>query len=541
VKANGAGCLIDSPSVVRRIFFWLYLACLILSGCNQRPEGVDFIFLNGAEPQTIDPALITGQADGRIAGALFEGLTARNAHGIPEPAVAESWDVSPDGKRYTFHIRPNLVWSNGDPLTAHDFEESWRRVLEPETHSRYAEIMFFIRNAEKYQSGQITDFSQVGIRALDDLTLQVDLENPTTFFPDLVSFCTYLPVHMPTVKKYGKDWVKPGNIVSNGAYNLIGWKLNDRFEFEKNPRYWRKDTVHFRRIDALSVSDASTAFNLYYRHQADLIMDKGLIPSALIADLREDPHSGFHANPFLATYFYRFNVTRKPFDDVRVRKALSLAIDKKRIVEKITCAGELVAGSMTPPGIPGYEPPKGLGYNPDEARRLLAEAGYPGGKGFPRIDLLYNKTEQNEAIATEIQAMWKNTLGIHAELRNQEWKTYLKSLDDLTYDVARSSWVGDYDDPNTFLDCFVTGRGNNRTGWSNAAYDRFMADACAEPDAQKRFSLMQQAESLLVEQEVPIIPLYFNVGIVFYDDNRLGGFFPNVVDEHPLRELYWKP
>lgn len=542
MNTHGSGRLIlPSVAAFSRVFL-LFFICLVFGACNRRPADVDFIFLNGPEPQTIDPALITGQADGRIASALFEGLTARNAQGISEPAAAESWDISPDGKSYTFHMRHGLFWSNGDPLTAHDFEQSWRRVLEPATHSRYTEIMFFIKNAEKYQAGQLTDFSQVGIHALDDCTLQVDLENPTSFFPDLVSFCTYLPVHMSTVTSYGnKDWVKPGNIVSNGAYVLVGWKVNDRFQFAKNPRYWRKDSVRLNRIDALSVADASTAFNLYSRHQADLIMDKGLIPAALINTLKNNPDSGFHSNPFLAVYFYRFNVTKKPFDDVRVRKALSLAVDKNRIVEKITRAGEPVANSFTPSGIPGYEPPKGLVYNPTEARRLLAEAGFPEGKGFPRVDLLYNKTDQNEDIATEIQAMWKENLGIQVELRNQEWKAYLKSLQDQTYDIARSSWVGDYNDPNTFLGCFVTGRGNNLTGWSNASYDQLLENACAEPDPKKRMSLMHDAEKILVEKEAPILPIYFNVGIVFYDNKHLGGFFPNVVDEHPLRELYWKP
>lgn len=503
-------------------------------GCTQRPRDVDFIFLNGPEPQTLDPALITGQADGRIAAALFEGLTARNAAGLAEPAAAERWEISPDGKTYTFFLRPGLQWSNGDSLTAQDFEASWRRTLNPETRSRYAEILFFIRNAEEFNSGKLTDFSQVGIKALDEIRFRVELKNPTAFFPDLVSFVTYLPTHQPSVEKFGKDWVKPGKIVCNGAYTLVGWQINDRIELAKNPRYWRADTVALNRIDALSIAKASTAFNLYERGQADLILDKGLIPAAILQELRA--RLDFHANPFLANYFYRFNVTKKPFNDVRVRRAFSLAIDKKRIVEKITRAGEPVAGSFTPPGIPGYEPPLGLNYNPGLARSLLAEAGYPGGKGFPRIDILYNKTEQNESIATEIQAMWREQLGVDVNLRNQEWKTYLQSLDDLSYDVARSSWVGDYNDPNTFLDCFVTGRGNNRTGWSNAHYDSLLTQANQQTDSAKRFALMRQAEQILVEQEMPIVPIYFNVGIVFYHPEQLEGFLPNVVDEHPLRE-----
>lgn len=518
--------------------FWLipaFLLTVLAAGCTQRPAGVDLIILNGAEPQSLDPSVVSGQLEGRLCNALFEGLTRRNAAGLVVPGVAERWEISPDGTVYTFHLRTNARWSNGDRVTAHDFAASWRRVLEPATAAVYAEILFFIRNAEAYQTGRLTDFSQVGIRVRDDYTLVVELEAPAAYFPDVVAFTTYLPVHMPTVEKYGDRWTRPGRMVSNGAYTLRGWKINDRVQLESNPHYWDTASVRSRRIDALAVTKATTALNLYLTGQADVLLDKSLIPPLLSGEIQN--HPDLHRFTFLATYFYRFNTTRKPFDDPRVRRALTAAIDREGIVRRITRGGEPPATAFTPPGIPGYTPPEGTGHDPELARRLLAEAGFPGGKGFPRATILYNKTELNEQIAVEIQGMWRRELGIEVELQNQEWATYLKTLDNLQYDIARSSWVGDYNDPNTFLDCFVTGRGNNRTGWSNARYDALMAQANRTADPARRMALLREAETILVAEENPIAPIYHNVGMMLFNRSRITGLQGNVLDEHPFQEI----
>jgi oligopeptide transport system substrate-binding protein len=509
-----------------------------LTGCQQRPPGVDFIFLNGAEPQTLDPALISGQLEGRLANALFEGLTTRDEHGRVVPGVAASWQTSPDGLRWTFLLRPDARWSNGDPVTSRDFELSWKRVLTPATASPYAEILYFIRGAEAFHNGTSTDPSSIGVYCPAPDRLEVELEAPTPFFPDLAAFVTYLPVHESARTRPVRAWMRPGRLVSNGAYTLTGWKINNRVELEKNPHYWDRERVAFQTVHALAVSKATTAFNLYSTGQADLILDKSLIPVMLIDRLRDRPD--YHANPFLGTYFYRFNTRKPPFDDPRVRAAFHLTIDRNRIVQRITRAGELPTAAFTPPGIPGYEPPPGRPSDPDTARRLLAEAGYPGGTGFPRVSILYNKSELNEQIATEIKAMWKQELGVDVELRNQEWAIYLKALDNLEYDIARSSWVGDYNDPNTFLDCFVTGRGNNRTGWSNPDYDRLLRQAAQTSDPAARMALLRQAEEILVGPGLPISPIYHYVGVMFYDGTRLGGISPNVIDEHPLKSMFWK-
>lgn len=511
------------------------LCCLLLNACSPKEPKADLVFLNGTEPETLDPAIITGQPEGRIALALFEGLTARDPKGHIVPGVADSWEISQDGTCYVFHLRPDAYWSNGDSLTAHDFVRSWERTLAPATASEYAYQLYYIQSAEAFNSGRLTDFSKVGVHAVGDRTLEVQLVYPTPFFLDLCAFPTLLPVPTKCIEKYGDDWIKPGHMVSNGAYTLTDWHINHRVRLRANPYYWDRSHVYLKTIDILPTSQANTAYNIYYSGAADLILDKGLIPAMLLDVLKE--RSDFHSSPFLGNYFYRFNVTRKPFNDVRIRKAFALAINKQRIVDKITRAGEQIADSLVPSGIAGYSSPKGLGYDPPTARRLLAEAGFPNGKGFPLISLLYNKSEQNEAIATEIQDMLQKELEIKIQLSQQEWKVYLNSMSSLDYDFCRASWVGDYNDPNTFLDMFVTNGGNNRTGWSNPKYDALIRAAAKELNPQKRMDLFRQAETILCTEELPILPLYYYVGVQFYDPQKITGIQPNVLDEHPLKYI----
>jgi oligopeptide transport system substrate-binding protein len=452
------------------------------------------------------------------------------------PGVAEKWDISPDGRTYTFHLRHDARWSNGEPVTARDFRDTWQRTLAPDTAAKYAYQLYYLRNGEAYNGGKITDFSQVGVKAPDDWTLVATLNNPTSFFLGLCATTPLYPEPLAVVRQWGDNWIKPGHMVSNGAYELAEWRINDRVRMVKNPYYWDAAHVGMNSIDALPIDRSNTGFNFYCAGQADLIMDKGLVPVELLSDLKTRPD--FHAAPFLGTYFLRFNVTRPAFKDARVRRAFALAIDKKLIVEKITRAGELPASSLVPRGAAGYEPPPGLERNTDEARRLMAEAGYPGGKGFPLITYLYSSGEGNEAIAVELQSMFQKELGVQISLQRQEWKVYLNSMNSLDFDICRSAWVGDYADPKTFLDMFVTGGGNNDTGFADAAYDKLIADSEVEVDQQKRFAILRQAEHILISEEAPICPLYFYVGIQFYDGSRLGGISANLLDEHPLQWLY---
>ncbi|MBE2205156.1 MAG: peptide ABC transporter substrate-binding protein [Chthoniobacterales bacterium] len=516
----------------------LVLCIAFLSACDGPSRRADLVFINGAEPETLDPGIITGQPEGRVVNTLFEGLCAFDEKGGAVPGVAESWEISPDGRRYTFRIRPDAKWSDGRPLVAGDFVSSWKRTLTPATGAQYNYMLFPIRNAEAFAEGKITDFAEVGVRAGDDRTLQVELENPTPYFLELCAFPTLHPVRVDLIEKEGDDWVKPGKIIGNGAYVLEAWRINDKIRLQKNPHYWNRDNVALQTVDVLPISDANVAFNFYASGLADLVMDKGLAPPALLEELKTKPW--FHAAPFLGIYFLRFNCERPPFRDERVRRAFALAIDKRRIVEKITRAGELPAPGFVPPGIPGYEGTAGLGFDPAAARQLLVEAGFPEGRGFPFVTYLYSKSELNEAVAVELQSMWRDTLGVTVNLLRQEWKVYLNSLSLLDFDIARSSWVGDYPDPNTFLDLFLTGGGNNRTGWSNPAYDQMIAAASREVEPVKRLKILRQAEDLLVQQAVPVAPIYYYVGIQLYDPAKIGGISANVLDEHPIRTIFRK-
>jgi oligopeptide transport system substrate-binding protein len=521
-----------------RVFGITLVALGLLAGCGPSAQRADLVFINGAEPETLDPAVITGQPEGRIVNSLFEGLMTFNAAGKSGPGMAESWTLSEDGRIYTFALRPDAVWSDGRALTAHDFVASWKRTLSPEAAASYNYQLFYVKNAQPFAEGEITDFSEVGVKALDDRTLEVTLENPTPFFLDLCATPPLAPVRVDVIERLGDDWIKPGRIVNNGAYLLEAWRINDKIRLRKNPAYWNAENVALETIEVLPISKANVAFNFYESGLADLSMDKGLAPPALLDDLRE--RNDFHAASFLGIYFLRFNCAKPPFDDVRLREALSLAIDKRILTEKITRAGEEPATSFVPPGIEGYLSPEAGDFNPERAQEILAEAGYPGGEGFPFVTYLYSEGELNEAIAVELQSMWREHLGIEINLARQEWKVYLNSLSSLDYGIARSSWVGDYPDPNTFLDMFIGGGGNNRTGWSDPAYDDLLAQATRASDPVARFGILREAEEVLIGKAMPVCPLFYYVGIQLYDPAKIGGIVPNVLDEHPLKSIFRK-
>ena len=516
----------------------LLFLSLLLAACGPSEKRADLVFINGAEPETLDPAVITGQPEGRIVNALFEGLTTFDASARPGPGMAESWTISDDKRVYTFKIRAEAKWSDGRPLTAQDFVNSWHRTLSPETAASYNYQLFYIKNAQPFAEGKITDFNEVGVKALNERTLEVTLESPTSFFLDLCATPPLAPVPLKTIEKFGDNWVKPGQIVTNGAYQLEAWRINDKIRLKKNSYYWNAKNVDLEMIDALPISKATVAFNFYASGLADLIMDKNLTPNSLMEELKKRPD--FHVSPVLSIYFLRFNCTKPPFNDVRVRRAFSQAIDKKLIVQKITRAGELPATSFVPPGLSGYVSPTAEPYDVEAARKLLAEAGFAKGDGFPFTSFLYNESDQNESIAVELESMWRKNLEVEINLARQEWKVYLNSLSTFDYGVARSSWVGDYPDANTFLDMFVTGNGNNRTGWSDPNYDRLIAEAARETDPGRRFEILKKAENILINEQVPVCPLYYFVGIQLFDPAKWGGIEPNVLDEHPLKAIHRK-
>ncbi len=517
------------------------VCAVALSACGDRTTApADLVFINGAEVGSLDPAQVSAQVDGRVVTSLFEGLMRYNAQGRAEPGVSLEPSMSPDGLTYTFPFRDTARWSNGEPVTSRDFMLSWNRFLRPATAADYASIFYCIKNAEAYNTGRITDFAAVGVKAPDDRTLVVTLENPVPYFKDLIAFMAFCPIHVPSFEKQGAAYFKPGQLVGNGPYQLKEWRLNDRIRLERSPTYWDVSNVKMASVDVLPIDNPSTAVNLFLTGGSDLMMDKGLIPNALADELRKKPY--FHHKPFLATWFIRFNAKRKPYDDPRVRKALTLVLDRDRIVTAVTRLGEVPAFTITPPGTgDNYQPPAGLPPDIAEAKRLLAAAGFPDGRGFPVLSFLYpSKFPSDRGIAVELQSMWQRHLGITVALTSEEYKTYLDSQKKVDYDVCRSSWVGDYNDPNTFLDMFLTTSGNNRTGWSSAAYDGLISQAAAEADPVKRYSILKQAETQLIETECVVAPVYHYVGVQFYQPEFLGGVEANLIDEHPLRCMFWK-
>jgi oligopeptide transport system substrate-binding protein len=531
---------------VRRIFrrarfVFCVGAAAAVFGCMRHEPPADVTIINNIEPESLDPAIIVAQADMRVVSGMFEGLTRLepvNARAVP--GMAYQWEISPDGKVYTFHLRTNLMWSTGEPIRADDVVYSWRRALDPKTASDYAGQLYYLKNGKEFNTGQITNAALVGVSAPDEFTVRVELKAPTAFFLDLCAFPTLAVVPRQTIEKYGDHWLRANPLPTDGAYTLAAWRLNDKIRLVKNTNYWDAANTQSGIIDILPVGSPSTALNLYERGQVDIVWDKELIPSELVDVLLKRPD--FHAFDYLGTYFVRFNVTRKPFDDVRVRKAMAMAVDKERIVKKITRAGELTTSHLVPPGTANYESPEGLGYNPEEARKLLAEAGYPGGKGFPHFEYLFNAAaggggKVHENIAIELQQMWHDELGINMELRQVEGKVFWGTQARMEYDLSKSSWIGDYDDANTFLGMFVTGDGNNETGWSNSQYDSLMAEANQQTDLKKREQMLQQAETILLKEGVPVIPLYIYKGMNYFDTNKVQGIWENVLDDHPLRSI----
>lgn len=518
------------------------MAGLVSCGPSGKPEHrADLVFINGAEVTALDPVAVSDQVSGRVITSLFEGLMRYNRQGRAEPGCSLAPEISPDKKIYTFRLRPDAVWvKNGAvvaPVTAEDFAHSWRRMLEPANAAEYANIFYCIAGAEAYSMGKTTDFSTVGIRVLEPKTLQVTLANPTPYFLDLVAFTSFCPVTVTGGPEKHRLHFKPGEIVTNGAFQLGDWRLNDHIRLTKNPHYWDAASVPLNTVDVLPVSNASTALNLFLSGDVDLMLDKGLIPPNLGDKLRQQPF--FHSKEFLATWFLRYNATRKPFNDARVRRAFTLALDKERIVTKITQYGEPVAYSLVPPGAgENYQPPPGLKQDITEARRLLAEAGYPDGAGFPTVGYLFQNSNLESNIAGEVQAMWKRNLNVNVSLPKQEYKVFLNSQKNLDYDLCRSTWIGDYNDPNTFLDMFTTHSGNNRTGWASAEYDRLIAAAASEPDTVRRHDIFRQAETLLLDKDCVITPVYHMVAPQFFREDQLGGVEANLTDEHPLRLIF---
>jgi len=475
----------------------------------------------------------------RITKALFEGLTRLDPRGArPVPGLAERWEISPDGRVYTFYLRTNAVWSTGTPITSADVLWSWLRTLSPGTASDYAGQLFCIRGAEEYCAGRSQDPGTVGIAAPDSYTVRVELDLPLAFFLDLCACPATAVVPRQTIEQFGDRWLSARPLPVSGPFELGQWRLNDKVRLLRNPRYWDAANTASAIIDVLPIGSPNTALNLYETGGADIVWDKDLVPAELLDVLTQRPD--FHTFDFLGTYFVRFNVTRPPFNDSRVRRAFSLATDKQQLVRKLLKCGEKPAFEMVPGFTANYHPPEGLPFDPKEGRRLLAEAGFPQSAGFPGVQYAFPAAaggagHMQGKIAVELQQMWREELGVNVELRQIERKIFYSAQSRLDYDLSGSSWVADYNDPNTFLDLFTSASGNNRTGWKSPAYDNLIRQANRQTDLGRRADLFREAESILVAREAPVLPLYFFGGFNYFDTGKIQGIYQNSLDEHPLQ------
>lgn len=534
-------------SNMKNLYQFSFLTLLLfLYSCSENISPVDsglenqvFHFGNGAEPQGLDPHIVTGVPEHHLLIGLCEGLTTSNPKGGSSlSGAADSWDVSEDGKTYTFFLQKNGKWSNGDPVTADDFVWSWKRILTPSLGSQYPDMLYYVVGASDYHNGITDDFNKVGVKALDKLTLEVTLNNPTPFFLGLLSHYSTWPVHKETVLQHGSiddrngGWTRPGNFVCNGAFKLKSWELNNKIIVEKNDNYWDSSTVKLNEIHYYPVANTMTEDRMFRSGQLHVT---STLPSQKCPVYIEENNPSLRIDPYMGTYFYRFNTNNPALTDPKVRRALAYSVNRKQIVEKVTKCGQIPAYSFTPPGSNGYEPDTEIPFDPELAKQLLAEAGYDENTPFPKLEILFNTNEDHRKVALAVQQMWQQNLGINVELVNQDWKVYLNREMIGDFQVSRAGWIGDYEDPNTFLDTLRPNRGNNKTGWENPSYDELIHLANSNNNQEERYELLKQAERILID-DMPIVPLYTYVR-VYQLSSDVKGYYPNYLDHHHPK--YW--
>jgi oligopeptide transport system substrate-binding protein len=505
------------------------------AGGKEALGGTHFIMNNGAEPQTLDPAKIEGVPEHKIYMALFEGLVGSDPKtSLAVPGVAESWKVSADGMQITFKLR-KATWSDGVAITAQTVVDSWLRTLDPKTASQYAYMPgMVIKGAAEFNAGSAGK-EAVKIRALDASTFQCDLVGPMPYAVDMMSHYSFAIVPMHVIATKGEDWIKVENFVGNGPFKLLEWKPQESLTVNVNPKYWDAKAVKLSAVTFLPIDDNLTAYNKFKAGEIDWAHG---VPLDLIDEIKLRPD--YQVAPQVATYYYLFNMTRKPFTDVRVRKALAMALDLNELVNKVTKGGQLATSSMVP-AMAGYTPAKGPTFNVEAARKLLAEAGFPGGAGFPKTPILYNTSDGHKKIAEWVQESWKKNLGIEVSLVNQEWKTFLDTRSSShDFDIARAGWVGDYLDPNTFLDMFMIGSGLNDGLYSNTEYDALLKKAATMKAGPERMAVMQQAEALLITKDQAVIPFYHYVEQDMIDVTKWDGWFANPLGTHPWKYISLK-
>ncbi len=518
-----------------------------LAGCLRRETDVqrgdrEGVLLRGVgyEVADLDPQLASGTAEQAVVSALFEGLVSEDPANLhPVPGVASSWTVSADGLTYTFFLRPEARWSDGRPVTAGDFVESWQRILTPSLGAENANLLYVLQGAEAFHKGLQQDFAEVGAAALDEHTLRVTLAHPAPYFLSLLTHWCWYPVPVAAISangpkaQRGNAWTRAGRLVGNGPFVLRSWEPDQVIVVEKSPTYWdsthvRLKAIRFFPIDSLQAEEAE--FRSGQLHITDAL------PAGRAEAYRKTASPLLRIDPYLGTYFYRINTRRPCLGDARIRRALSLAIDRAAIVEKILRGGQEPAAAFTPPGMDGYDPPGLLRTDLAQARQLLVEAGYPGGQGLPAMELRYNNSENHRLVAEAVQEMWRRGLGVDVRLANQEEKTLLAERRTGDFQILKSDWIADYADPASFLNVWRGDSGNNFTGWSSPDYDSLLFAAARTADPAARAALLKKAEQILLS-EAPVIPIYHYTH-VFLIQPSVHGWHPNLLDHHPYKAVW---
>jgi oligopeptide transport system substrate-binding protein len=494
---------------------------------------------NGAEPQTLDPHRAQGVPEANILRDLYEGLVSEAPDGSLIPGAAARWEINTDGKTYTFHLREDARWSNGAPVTAGDFAYSLRRTVDPATGSSYAAILAPIENAMAIIRGEHAP-ATLGVEAIDEHTLKIRLEAPTPYFLGLLTHTTTYPVYRPAVDRYGAAFTQPDNNVSNGAYKISEWVVASHITLQRNTHYWNDTKTRIDILKYFAIDDAEAELRRYRAGELDWT---STVPLGRLDWVREHLPDEYRASPYLGTYYYGLNLTRPPFEDKpTLRRALSLAIDRKILVEKVIRGGEIVAYGWVPPAVHNYTSQR-FDYadwprrkQVQEARRLYCQAGFSENKPL-NVEIRYNTSDAHQKIATVIASQWQSVLGVKTTLLNEEWKVFLQNVQARRVTEAyRAAWIGDYNDAYTFAELLHSGFGLNGTGYANPEYDRLVEQAAVEADRERRRKLLQQAERVLLKDH-PLIPIYF------YVSKRLikpyvEGVRDNIMDHHYTKHLH---
>ncbi len=522
---------------------------LFLGGCGKHATPADngirdgiLHVGNGAEPRNLDPHTAVSVTESTILGSLFEGLVnyAPDCRSVV-PGVAERWDVSPDGQTYTFHLRRDLKWSNGDPLTADDFLYSFRRIIEPKLGAEDAIYADWVVGAEDYREEKTHDFSVVGFRAPDPLTFEIALRERAPFFLGMLATNPFYPVQRATLEKHDaylrreSDWTRPGSLVGNGPFRLAAWRTNDAVVVEKNPFYWDVGHVGLRQVGYYPFDNAETEEKAFRGGRLHVTR---FLPTVKLDGYRKENAALLHADPEIGSNFVDFNVSRPPFNDVRIRRAFALAVDRVAIVAQVLRDGSRAAVSLAVPGSGGYVPRTQLGYDPARARVLMNEAGYPNGANFPPVSMVFAPSQQGvQPVVEALQAMWQKELGVRVDLIAKEEKVWLDTIRTKDFQMLSDGWTSSINDPVDMLQNWLAQSPNNDTNWASAAYDaEFAAAGQAASDAE-RLNHLQNADAILVD-ELPVIPLYHK-NRNYLVTPVVNGWVDNLLGWHPPGGLFF--